>query len=65
MQCVRHDQAVSVNLAQGLLFVADCLFAAEQDMLVKQIEGHTICALGDAGGVAGHVCTAACCLQRE
>lgn len=21
-----------------------------QDMLVKQIEGHTICALGDAGG---------------
>lgn len=23
-----------------------------QDMLVKQIEGHTICALGDAGGLA-------------
>jgi hypothetical protein len=29
-----------------------------QDMLVKQIEGHTICALGDAGGLR---CTAAVC----
>lgn len=30
--------------------------AAAQDMLVKQIEGHTICALGDAGGRGWGVC---------
>jgi hypothetical protein len=34
-----------------------------QDMLVKQIEGHTICALGDAGRLAGHLYTAAGCTQ--
>lgn len=27
-----------------------CCVLLLQDMLVKQIEGHTICALGDAGG---------------
>lgn len=26
-----------------------CVVVLLQDMLVKQIEGHTICALGDAG----------------
>jgi hypothetical protein len=32
--------------------VEGVLLALLQDMLVKQIEGHTICALGDAGRLA-------------
>jgi hypothetical protein len=38
--------------------VRSVTFTLLQDMLVKQIEGHTICALGDAGGLK---CTAATC----